>query len=223
MAAELLLSDDTPSVGDEVLISGQGFLPEVALTLTAIGPDGNTLTADFTTDPAGDFAVTDAPDKATATLTSDATNVTANDTVTIGAVTYTFKAAPTTVANEVKIGATAADTLANLKKAINLTGVAGTDYGSLTVIHPTVEAGVITATTLKLAAKTGGTAGNALVSTEASTHLSFGDTTFVDTGAAAVAGSEQFKLFVGKVGTWTITGTDGTNTARKRFSVWSRG
>lgn len=124
--------------------------------------------------------------KATATLTSDATIPTAADTVTIGAVTYTFRAAPTTVANEVKLGASAAASLTNLKAAINQTGVSGTDYGSATVIHPTVTAGTLTATTLVLTAKTVGVAGNALASTETSTHLSFAGATFAG-GVAAIA------------------------------------
>jgi len=118
---------------------------------------------------------------ATATLTSDATIPTNNDTVTIGAVTYTFKTALSgggTVANEVLLGANAAAALTNLKAAINLTAGAGTTYGSGTVIHPTVVAGTLTATTLLLTAITAGTGGNSLVSTETSTHLSFAGGTF---------------------------------------------
>ena len=47
------------------------------------------------------------------TLTSTGVQVTANDTVTIAGVAYTFKASVTTTANEVKIGADAAGSLAN--------------------------------------------------------------------------------------------------------------
>lgn len=60
---------------------------------------------------------------------------TANDTVTIDSQTYTYKAAPTTVANEVKIGASVNASIDNLVSAITLGGTPGTDYGSGTVKH----------------------------------------------------------------------------------------
>lgn len=208
------------SVGDAIDISGDGFA------------DGGTVTVDIprlgirseiVADASGAFGTDDVADHATTTLTSDGTNVTAADTVTIGAVTYTFRAAPTTVANEVKIGADAATTLGNLKKAINLTGVSGTDYGSGTVIHPTVTAGDITATTLKLHAKTGGTGGNSLTSTEASTHLSFPGATF-NSGTPGTAATGISPLVYSPIapGTYDVTATDGTNTATTTFQVWTR-
>lgn len=124
---------------------------------------------------------------ASGTLTSDATAPANNDAATLGAVTYTFKTALTGAANEVLIGGSAAAALVNLKKAINLTGVAGTDYGTGTVIHPTISAGAISATTLIVTAKTAGAAGNALASTETSAHLSF--------GAAHLTGGEDAATF----------------------------
>lgn len=63
---------------------------------------------------------------------------TAGDTITIDAHTYTLRAAPTTVADEVKIGASAFATLVNLHHAINGTGTPGADYGSATVRHATI-------------------------------------------------------------------------------------
>lgn len=62
------------------------------------------------------------------------TNPQADDTVTIGSVTYTFKASAAT-ANEVTIGATAADSAQSLLEAIN--GVGG---GSGTTAHPDAAA-----------------------------------------------------------------------------------
>lgn len=111
---------------------------------------------------------------ASGTLTSDATNVTANDTVTVGLVTYTFKASVTTTANEVKIGADAATTLANLKKAIAASDTSV--HGSLTVANPLAKGTTLTATTLKIVSKVPGAIGNLIATTEASTHLSFGGT-----------------------------------------------
>lgn len=115
---------------------------------------------------------------ASQTLTSDATNVTAADTVTIGGVVYTFRASVTTTANEVKVGADAATSLANLKAAINASDP--TVHGSLTVFNPYVVAGAITATTLVVTSHEPGLSQNFIATTEASTHLSW--------GAAALAG-----------------------------------
>lgn len=116
---------------------------------------------------------------AAGTLTSTGVNVTDGDTVTLGAVTYRFKDTMAQ-ANDVKRGSDAATTLANLKKAINATGTAGTEYFAGTVVHPTIIAGAITSTTLAVAARVKGTAGNSLASTETAATLSF--------GAAALAG-----------------------------------
>ncbi len=118
--------------------------------------------------------ITVAPVYAFGTLTSDATIPTANDTVTIGSVTYTFKASVTTTANEVDLGATAAEALENLKAAVNAGAGAGTLYGSLTVANPDVVATTLTATTLKLVSRVPGTVGNFIPTTEAGSHTSFG-------------------------------------------------
>lgn len=118
-------------------------------------------------------------DYATSTLTSDATNVTAGDTVTINTTVYTFRATidNSSAAYSVLIGVDAATTLANLKKAINGTGTAGTEYSVGTIAHTTVIADTLTTTTLKVWARTLGTTPNAYPTTEASTHLSWADTT----------------------------------------------
>lgn len=116
---------------------------------------------------------------ASGTLTSDTTNVTDNDTVTLGSTVYRFKDT-LAQAYDVKIGADAATTLANLKKAINATGTAGVEYYTGTLIHPTISAGALDATTLVVTAKTKGTGGNSLASTEASTHLAFGAATLAN-------------------------------------------
>ena len=121
--------------------------------------------------------LSDAITAASGTLTSDATNVSADDTVTIGEVVYTFKASVTTTANEVKVGASASVSLDNLKAAINGAAGGGTTYGSETVAHPLVTATDKTATTLKVVAKTSGVGGNSIASTEESTHLSWGGAT----------------------------------------------
>lgn len=114
------------------------------------------------------------------------------DTVTIGANTYTFDSVLAATPNHVKIGANAQATLLSLLKAINLSGVAGTDYGAGTVIHPTVKALASDATTLSLIAKVAGSAGNAIATTEAGTNTSF--------GAATLLGGLDTNPFNGKFG-----------------------
>ena len=119
---------------------------------------------------------------ATTTLTSDATNTGDGGLVTVGATVYRMKTTPA-LAYDVKIGADAATTLANLKKAINASGTPGTEYYAGTLIHPSVTAGAITATTLVLTANLSGAAGNSIATTDTATHLSF-------TGLTMTGGSD---------------------------------
>ncbi len=103
---------------------------------------------------------------------------TADDQIVIGNKTYVLKAAPTTGANEVKIGATAAETAANLIAAINLAAGAGTAYGSETTKHTQVSAaqGSTTAKVL-VTALAAGDEGNAIATTESGTATSWGAAT----------------------------------------------
>jgi hypothetical protein len=90
----------------------------------------------------------------TTTLTLSG-NAVAAETITIGGVTYTFRAAVTnTVPNEIKVGTAATNTLDNIKDAINGTAsvaVPGTDYSQATKRHPLVTAGAKNATTVVIA------------------------------------------------------------------------
>lgn len=130
--------------------------------------------------------------KATGTLTSDATNVSANDTVTIGGYVYTFVATPS-APFQVDIGGTAAATLDNLKAAINDSGTAGTTYGTGTYAHPSVTATTNTDTTQVVEARLGGANGNAIATTESSSHLSWGAATLAsgDDGTYNLGQSES--------------------------------
>lgn len=111
------------------------------------------------------------------TLTSTGNPANA-ETVTLGSKVYTFQTVLTNVDGNVKIGATAALSLQNLFAAVNLNGgVPGTDYAAAMTVHPSIFAEALTATTIRFRAKTGGTAGNALATTETSTVLSFGAAT----------------------------------------------
>ncbi len=121
------------------------------------------------------------------TLTSDATNVTDADTVTIGSVVYRFKNTPA-LAYDVQIGASAAATLDNLKAAINASGTPGTEYFAGTLIHPDVTATTNTDTTQKVVSKIIGTTNNTKATTEGSTHLSWADTTLGGGTGTSVTG-----------------------------------
>lgn len=124
--------------------------------------------------------------RATGTLTSTG-NPADTDTVTINGKVYTFQTTLTNVDGNVLIGASAAASLLNLMHAINLSGgVPGTDYAAAMTLHPTIYADYTTATTLVVLAKTGGTGGNALTTTESSTSLSWGAGTLAG-GAAGPA------------------------------------
>lgn len=113
----------------------------------------------------------------TGTLTGDGTVVADGDTVTIGTRVYRFKATMAQV-DDIKIATgDAPTTLTNFFKAINASGVAGTNYFAGTVANTQVTATNPTGTTVVLTAIAGGTAGNAIATTETSAHLSFGAAT----------------------------------------------
>lgn len=213
--ASLTVTPSEATVGEDVVITGEGFEPSTVVTLAVVDME---LRSEIVTDAAGFFGTDDVADRATATLTLSG-NAVADETVTLGAVTYTWKGTVASTANEVLVGASAAASLQNLKDAVNLTGTTA-QYGSATVIHPTVGAGKITATTLLFYARTGGTGGNSLASTEAMTNGAFGDTTFVDTGSAAT-GVSPVILRPEHPGTYEVTATDGTNSATATMSVWA--
>lgn len=109
---------------------------------------------------------------ATATLTFSG-QPSNNDTVTIDGVIYTFKTTLTSAANEVKISTVdLADTIINLRNAINRGAGAGSRYTAATVHHPDISA-TATATTLVATALFPGTSGNALTKAEAGTSTSW--------------------------------------------------
>lgn len=124
--------------------------------------------------------------KASGTLTSNNTNVSVDDTVTIASLVYTFKAAPTTVAYQVKIGADADASLLNLIRAINGSGTPGTDYGSLTPENAQVSAATsVTAHAFAVTARSGIDA--ALATTTTAATLSWGAATLTGGSVAITA------------------------------------
>lgn len=114
--------------------------------------------------------------KALGTLTSSG-NFVDSEKVLIGGVTYTFTVNLTGAANEIKIGATASDSLDNLIAAINHAAGEGTTYGTGTVVHPTVTAAAGAGDTAVITAKTIGVAGNSIATTVVAASASFGAVT----------------------------------------------
>jgi len=127
---------------------------------------------------------------AQSTLTSSGIAPIDGTTVTVGTTVYTFKdtLSVTPTAFEVHTGGSAANSIANLKKAINLSGVAGTDYGTGTTAHPSVVGYTLGATTLVVVARVSGTAANTLATTSTSLTDTWEDTTLGGGTGASVVG-----------------------------------
>lgn len=167
---------------------------ELNMRAAAVGLDPSTIANDSKLEQKvlylekNSYAVTGtAP---TTTLTSSGVAV-ADETVTIGNVTYTWKAAITAASapNEVKIGAAATNSLDNLKDAINgtaLVGAPGSEYSQGTVRHPHVTAGAKNATTLVIAS-TNTNSNGALATTETMTNWAFTGATLASGVLGAIA------------------------------------
>jgi len=120
--------------------------------------------------------------QATGTLTTTA-NFSNGETVTTGTKTYTFQTVLTNVDGNVLIGATAANSLANLANAIILGAGSGTVYAAATTANTFVTA-TSGASTLSLTAITGGPNGNTIATTETAANASFATATL--TGGSGV-------------------------------------
>jgi hypothetical protein len=113
-------------------------------------------------------------------------NAAADETVVIGDRTYTFKVTAA-AANQVKVGADASASIDNLIAAINGAAGAGTLYGTGTVAHALVTAAAGAGDTMVVTAKTKGTAGNAIATTETMGDGAWGAVTLAS-GADPTAG-----------------------------------
>ena len=97
--------------------------------------------------------------------------VTDADTFTIDTTVYQLLDTPL-AAYDVAIGADEAATKVNIVAAINASGTPGTEYFAGTLIHPTVSAIAFATDDCVLTAKTNGTAGNSIATTETFDHIS---------------------------------------------------
>jgi hypothetical protein len=136
----------------------------------------------FTTD--GDHSLTAAGSAVgLLTLTNQPSDT---QTCTIDAKVYTFQTVLTEADGNVAIGGTTADTVANLIAAVNLGAGGGTAYANAMTLHPTVTASAGSGTTMVATAKTGGTAGNSIATTETMSNATWGMTTLNGGVAATV-------------------------------------
>lgn len=157
---------------------------------------------------------------ATGVLTATG-NPSNSDTLTIGGKTYTFQTTLTNVNGNVLIGATASDSLDNLIAAINLGAGSGTTYAAATTVHPTVSAAAGSGDTVNLTAKTAGTAGNSIATTEGSSNLAFGAATLTGGVAHAYLASEEGDVLNGTSNLGTIQGSGGTYTDKLRVLAFN--
>lgn len=119
------------------------------------------------------------------TLTA-AANAANTETVTVGGKVYTFQDTLTDVDGNVKVGASAEASLANLYNAINLGPGAGTAYAASMTANSHVRATSKTATTLVVKSRVPGAIGNLIASTEAAAQLSWGGATLASGSGSIV-------------------------------------
>jgi flagellin len=132
--------------------------------------------------------------------------------VVLGTQTYTFAAAAG-AANTVTIGATTADTLANLAAAVNGSAGAGVAYGSGTVANVDVSA-LAGPSTVTFTARVAGVGGNAVVSTTDDATFGFSNAGVLTGGAGSAglttAAAAQAALTTINSAIQSVAGTRGT-------------
>jgi hypothetical protein len=103
--------------------------------------------------------------------------------------TYTFKTTLTPTEGEVLIGADADASLLNLIRAINHSGTPDTDYKCAAANTQVSAATAVTSHAFAVTALTAGSAGNAIATTETSSHLSWGASTLTGGGWTPATGT----------------------------------
>lgn len=140
------------------------------------------------TDISGVFQHALIPAIGTLTLAANAGNT---ETVVLDSKTYTFQTTLTDVDGNVKIGASASDSLDNLIAAITLGAGGGTTYAASMTLHPTITAIAGTGDTMIVTAKVKGVGGNSIATTETLANASS-----VFATATLASGMASAQLFV---------------------------
>ena len=115
-------------------------------------------------------------------------------TITLNGKVYTFQTVLTNVDGNVLIGGTTEETYDNLIAAVTLGAGSGTLYAAATTLHPTITALEGTGTDVVFRAKTAGTAGNALTTTETLDNATLPGGTLTGGAAGVVTVSGEFDV-----------------------------
>jgi hypothetical protein len=183
----------SPAIPNEILFetSAAVTLDNIKLAITQTSGSGTKWSANTEKHPTIDATTnTDTTQLFIARTAGQAGNVfeSTETAVTLSFGGVVFTGGVDAVANQVLIGVSAAVALDNLKLAV--TAGARTDqaeeYSTGTVVHPTINATTNTDTTQLFVAKVVGTVPNTYPTTEASTHLSFPDTTLGGASATVI-------------------------------------
>lgn len=170
-------------------MTGTGATAATILTASAVGSGGNSLglsqtgTTGYTlTGFANGVSNTISAATVGATyarnfLTSNGTNVSNGDTVTVGGKVYTFVTALTPTEGQVLIGSTQLNSLQNLIYAINHTGVPTVNYSCALPNAQVRAVSTIVSQVVTVVAVTSGSSQNSVVTTTTSTVLAWTTTT----------------------------------------------
>jgi hypothetical protein len=119
-------------------------------------------------------------------VTSDAATFTIGDTTYTAVIELSETSGATAVANQILWVTSEAVFLDNIKKAINETGIAGTDYSTGTTAHPLVYATANDNTSQVFVSRLAGTVGNSYATTKTLGNYSFTSTVMASgTGTTA--------------------------------------
>ena len=154
---------------------------------------------------------------ASCTLTSDTHLPLDGSKILLGAKTYTLKTALSSpaVVNEVLIGATAADTLDNLKAAVDAGAGEGSTYSTGTLQNATISGSTNSDTAQIFVADATGLTANAYMTISTDPHLTFG-------GATMSGGRVATTYVTGGTGaTLSFAGVIPGNSVPIEVEVWS--
>ncbi len=188
-SVQLLLNFDTLTTTDQ---SANAFEGTLANDAAIIAPDDEQAyqNVDGASPDDSDFIeAAFVPAQGTLTFTANALDT---EQVVIGATTYTLQAVLVDAPNNVLIGATATDTLNNLRAAVNFEAGEGVTYGTGTVQNVAASVTSLPDDQLLAIARTPGAAGNSIATTTTVTGASWTNATLL--GGADIPGDSEFTI-----------------------------
>lgn len=222
MATASLIYRKTAATGVPEVNTLATLKTDLGLAGSNSGDQTITLTGNVTGTGTGTFATTIAtlptgtPVNAVASsmaLTSDDTEISDGETVSIGGTVYRFKDTMAQAYDVQRHGTTADTTMGNLIAAINASGTPGVEYFAGTLIHPDVSAGVLAAHAFTATAKVKGVAGDLIALAESTSHMVWtGGATFLAGGVNGTVGV-QWQPRVDATNLYICTATNTINDA----------